>query len=254
MTESRNTPALILSRQNYKESDTLVSVYTKYFGKLNLIARGTKKIKSKLAAHLEPLNLSDLMIIKGRGRDYVGAAIIREAYLNTREDLNKIYFAGKVLNLFNRFVKEEHPDERLFNFLSGWLDILNNFRDSGNKLATLSKENGELLFAVFVFKFFAELGYQPDLYTCLGCGNKIAAGKNYFDFKNGGVIEGTCFDKDKNSEFRYSGEIFALSDNCIKILRYITNNQLAEAERLKIDKKLIKELSIFVNNYINFRI
>ncbi|MHB8904085.1 MAG: DNA repair protein RecO, partial [Patescibacteria group bacterium] len=195
MEESRNSAALILNRQNYKENDTLVTAYTKNFGKLNLVARGTKKIKSKLAAHLEPLILSDLMILKGRGRDYIGAAVLRKSYSDIRTDLNKIYYAGKALNLFNRLVKEGHPDERLFFLLTRWLDVLAEFQDidfkknkeskSKNSNGDLSKENGELLFSFFVFKFLAELGYQPELYHCLGCGKEVKAGKNNFNFKNG---------------------------------------------------------------------
>lgn len=256
MDESRNSAALILNRQNYKEHDTLVTVYTKNFGKLNLIARGTKKLKSKLAAHLEPLNLSDLMILKGRGRDYIGAAIISEAYLNIREDLNKIYYAGKAINLFSRLVKEEHPDERLFYLITRWLDVLDNFKDESakelKKNGEMSKENGELLFSFFAFKLLAELGYQPELYHCQGCGKEVKAGVNHFNFKNGGIIEETCLDKKEFLELKYNGAILPVTDNCIKILRFITTNKFAVVGKLKIDKKLIKELSIFVKNYIDF--
>ena len=251
MDESRNTPALILNRHNYKENDTLVTVYTKNVGKLNLIARGTKKLKSKLAAHLEPLNLSNLMIIKGRGRDYIGAAIISQAYLGIRTDLNKIFYAGKALSLFNRLVKEEHPDERLFYLITRWLDILEGIKESDRE-GDLSKENGELLFTVFTFKFLAELGYQPELYHCLGCSQEIKAGVNYFNFKNGGLIEETCLNKKEFPELRYNVGILPVSNDCIKILRFINDNKFAMAGKLKIDKKLIKELSIFVKNYIDF--
>jgi len=254
MEESRNTPALILNRQAYKENDTLVTAYTKNFGKLSLVARGTKKIKSKLAAHLEPLSLSDLMILKGRGRDYIGAAAVRKAYLNIREDLNKVYYAGKGLNLFNRLVKPEHPDERLFFLLTRWLDILDEFENKESEKKDLSKENGELLFAFFAFKLLAELGYQPELYHCLGCGKEIKSGQNHFNFKNGGIIEEACLDKKEFLELRYNGGILPITDNCIKLLRYITDNRFASVLKLRVDKKLIKELSVFVNNFIDFTI
>lgn len=262
MEESRNSAALILNRQNYKENDTLVTVYTKNFGKLNLVARGTKKIKSKLAAHLEPLVLSDLMIIKGRGRDYIGAALARKAYSDIRNDLNKIYYAGQALNLFNRLVKEGHPDERLFFLITRWLDVLDDFRNDNIKKTNekknidqdLSKENGGLLFSFFAFKLLAELGYQPELYHCLGCGKEIKSGQNHFNFKNGGIIEEACLDKKEFLELRYNGGILPITDNCVKLLRFITDNKFVSAGKLRVDKKLIKELTIFVNNYIDFTV
>lgn len=251
MEESRNSAALILNRQNYKENDTLVTVYTKNFGKLNLVARGTKKTKSKLAAHLEPLVLSDLMILKGRGRDYIGAALLRNAYQNIRGDLNKIYYAGRALNLFNRLVKEGHPDERLFFLLTRWLETVDEFENK-NSDQDLSKEDGELLLAFFAFKLLAELGYQPELYHCLGCGREIKSGANHFNFKNGGIIEEACLDKKEFLELRYNGGIAPITDNCVKLLRFITDNKFVSAGKLKVDKKLIKELVIFIKNYVDF--
>lgn len=260
MEESRNSAALVLNRQNYKESDTLVTVYAKNFGKLNLVARGTKKIKSKLAAHLEPLVLCDLMIIKGRSRDYIGASIVRNYYLNIREDLNKIYYAGKALNLFNRLVKEEHPDERLFYLITRWLEVLDKFKDESvgglkKKIVSdeeMSKENGELLFAFFAFKLLAELGYQPELFHCLGCGKEVKAGANHFNFKNGGIIEELCLDRKEFLELRYNGVILPISDNCIKLLRFIIDNKFISVGKLRVDKKSVTELAVFVKNYIDF--
>ena len=69
MEETFNTKAIILKREPFWEADTRVVVYSLEKGKLHLIARGTKKISSKLAGHLEPMNFVDLMVVRGKQFD-----------------------------------------------------------------------------------------------------------------------------------------------------------------------------------------
>ena len=52
---------IVLKTQSYKESDALVTVYFKDYGKMTLIARGVKKLKSKNAAACQSLLLSHVM-------------------------------------------------------------------------------------------------------------------------------------------------------------------------------------------------
>ena len=58
--------AIVLSRRDFRESDQIISLYTKEKGKLELLARGVKKITSKNSAHLEPFSLVDIDIAYGK--------------------------------------------------------------------------------------------------------------------------------------------------------------------------------------------
>ncbi len=245
MEGSKRTLALVLKRQDYREYDSLVSFYTKEYGKLSLMARGTKKLKSKLAGHLEPLTLVDLMIIPGKGRDYVGSAIGQEAFANLKADLNGLYYAGLGLRWFNRLVGENEADQELFYLLLNYLDILNAQEAEG-----LNKEMGELIFSFFVFKFMAVTGYRPATSDCLSCGRKIIPGKNYFNLKNGGLICADCFSARVPGE---DTELLTISDNCVKLLRFMLDNNLDLSQKLKVDKKLIKEMALLTRGFLNFR-
>jgi len=249
MDETKHSQAIILNRSDYRESDSLVTCYTRNFGKLSLVARGTKKIKSKLAGHLEPISLTDILIIKGKGFDYVGSALMADAYLGIKDNLNKIYYAGRVVGWFNRLVKEEQVDERLFLLLGRWLEVLDNY-----PTAEFTKENGELFFIFFALKLMTELGYKPEMYNCLVCQEKIKPGKNYFNLKNGGIICEKCLEKERQEQEIASNELLTISDNCIKLMRFIMDNRLDAAKKLKLDKKVIKELSVLTVNFLNFRV
>jgi len=247
MDETRHSTAIILNRSAYRESDSLVTVYTRNFGKLTLVARGTKKIQSKLAGHLEPISLADILIIKGRGFDYVGSALMTNAYLALKDNLNKIYYAGRTVNWFSRLVKDGEPDERLFLLLSRWLEVLSGYPDE-----EFTKENGELFFAFFALKLMTELGYKPEMYECLNCRQKIKPGKNYFNLRNGGLVCGDCLEKERQTQGVEATELLTISDNCIKLMRFIMDNKLDIAKKLKLDKRVIKELSVLTVNFMNF--
>jgi len=249
MDETRNSSAIILNRSDYRESDSLITLYTKEFGKLSLVARGTKKINSKLAGHLEPFSLVNILLIKGKGFDYVGSALCSNAFLNLKDNLNKIYYSGRVLNWFNRLVRDGEKDERLFLLLKRWLEVTDSYPDE-----EFTKENGELFFIFFALKLMTELGYRPEMYECLSCREKIAPGKNYFNLKNGGLVCEACLNKEKIERGVSAAEILTISDNCIKLTRFIMDNKLDMAKKLKLDKKVIKELSVLTTNFLNFHV
>ena len=56
MDETYNFEAIVLNRYAFRESDSRVILYSREKGKLELVARGTKKIKSKIS-YIELLNL-----------------------------------------------------------------------------------------------------------------------------------------------------------------------------------------------------
>lgn len=251
MEDNHNSLALVLDSRPYRENDILVSLYTQKFGRLSLIAKGAKKLSSKMAAHLEPLTLIKLMIIKGRGLDYVGAAVNENSFQGIKNDLTKIFYAGKIIFLFSSLVKDNEADPRLFSLLRRYLETIeaeDNF----------SKEIGELFWLKFSLSFLKEIGYCPEMNNCLNCKKKLEKGLNYFDLKNGGVICSACLFlseeglRKEKSRFYLENEtnLLAVSNNCVLLIRYLldSDNKL----KLKAGKSVVKETLKLVEKFILF--
>lgn len=233
MAESFSSPALILKRDDWRESDSRVVLYTKNLGKIALIARGVKKMKSKLAGHIEPFNLVDMMILKGKNLDYLGSAITQHSYFNLKNDLNALYFSGQALSLFNSLVKEDLPDEELFYFLVSWLKVVDE-----KSLATLSKEEGELLYNYFAIRLMTLLGYKPELYHCALCQKKISEENNSLNLRLGGLIDATCL---AEQQLKYlPQEIVKISNDAIKVLRLFSEKE--QFPNIKISPELLREI------------
>lgn len=238
MEESRNTRAIVLDSRPYRESDVLITVYSLEFGRLNLVARGVKKLSSKLAGHLEPMSEVGLMIIKGRSLDYVGGVIMDNAFLSIREDLNKLFYSGKIFALFLSLVKEGEKDERLYSLIKKYLEKIDEEED-------FSKEKGELFYIRFVLSFLQVTGYAPELFNCIYCQKKLIKGLNYFSLKDGGIFCSACYISRREDENQH---LLTITDDCVNIIRHLilSDNKL----KLKVKKKTLKETLSLINKFI----
>ena len=247
------TQAIVLSRKDYREHDSLVVFYTLLQGKRILLARGVKKITSKLAGHLEPFNLVDLMSIYGKNWDYVGSVIARETFPIIKKDINRLYYAGLAFNWVQKILEDEQADEDIFNLLTDYLKQLESMSiaNENNKTNNLSKNQGELLFSFFIFKFLAFSGYNPQIKNCLDCGQVISPGQNFFNLNSGGLVCRHCF---ANINQTQKLEFLTISDNCVKLVRFILENPLKFSTKVKIDHKLSKEIFNLSHNFIKFRL
>lgn len=236
MEETYPTKAIILNKTDFKEFDSLVSIYSVDKGKLDLVARGTKKIKSKLSGHTEPISLSDIMVIKGKAYDYIGGASVKDGFFNIKNNLDKLVTVGKSLRVFNQMIKgeEKYDAKMLYNFLLKYLKLINNYE--------LDPLNYELLHSVFALKLLSISGYKPELYSCVLCQEEIKPEKIYFDFSKGGVVCRECA----------RAGLTKISEDCIKILRIGINNEFKEIIKIKISEKQAREVSKMVNNYYNY--
>ena len=117
--------SIVLSRRDFREFDQMISVYTKERGKLNLLARGVKKIISKNSAHLEPFSLVDIEIARGKEIDHLTKVVPINYFSNIRADLQKSLAAGFIVSTTDKLLHTNEPDKRIFDLFVGWLNSLN---------------------------------------------------------------------------------------------------------------------------------
>ncbi len=234
MQETYNTKAIVLNKQDFRERDSLVTVYSMDKGKMNLVARGTKNVKSKLSGHIEPMNLIDLMVVRGKNFDYVGSPIARNSFLNIKRDLEKIKVAGKAINYFSSSVGENDGGE-FFDVLVGFLSFLNQ---------ELRIKNQDTLISEFILKLLSRLGYRPELSKCVECGSKANDKKIVFDFLRGGLVCEKCLKKSLVLSRKLT-----LSFGCVNVLNIILDSNYNE---FKEEKKITVEAVNFICTFDKF--
>lgn len=141
--------AIVLSRDNTREFDQMVSLYTQEHGKVEALAKGIKKIISKNSANLKVFSLVDVEITKGKGIDHLTKVQSINIFKNIYTDFDKIFIAGYVIKLANDNILAGESDKRIFDLLLSFFEFLN----------SVSQVNSFVLVTGFVFKLWHCLGF-----------------------------------------------------------------------------------------------
>ena len=119
------TEAIVLKSADLGETDRLLTIYSKEFGKIQVAARGTKKLESKLRYHLESFSYSHLILVEGKNFRIVKDAVLINQFLLMRKDLGTTKIAYKIMNLVDELIVGEEKDEEIWNLLLKALKELN---------------------------------------------------------------------------------------------------------------------------------
>ncbi len=230
--------AIVLSRQTFREYDCRISLYSFDYGRLDLVVRGAKKAKSKLAGHIEPITEINLMIIKGRQYNYLGSALTSNSFFRLKNDYNLLLNGALVIRMVNKIIKQGEIDIRMYYLIYEYLQALNS--------RNVSKYLVDLFLFYFLLKFIFYLGYYPHFDSCMVCGKRGKKIKYFFDYEQGGVICEFC---KKNKKLN-----LLISVEAIDLMKKILNSKIEEMININIDDKLLEKLKKILVNYIKYNL
>jgi DNA repair protein RecO len=149
-----HTKGIVLSRTDYGEADRIVTLLTPDYGKLRLMAKGVRKIKSKMAGGLELLSISDISFIRGKGDvgTLVSSRLITH-FGNIVKDIDRVQLAYECLKLVNQITADE-PEAEYFSLLAICLAALNN-----------ENVGSALISAWYEAQLLKLAGHMPDLHS-----------------------------------------------------------------------------------------
>jgi DNA repair protein RecO (recombination protein O) len=224
--------AIVLRHSEWGEADRLLWLFTLEMGKIRALAKGARKIRSRKAGHLEPFTRVSLLLAKGRDLLIVTQAETIEPYLPLREDLAGMTYASYIVELLDRFTYEEGENDSLYRLLSDTLDRLS------------SGEEKDLVIRYFELRLLDLVGFRPQLFRCLGCGDEILAQNQFFSPQEGGILCPTC---GSNTEGAYP-----ISMTALKYLRHFQRSNYSTARRAKLGQEINRELETIVQNYLTY--
>lgn len=103
------TRAIVLRRTNYGEADRIVRLLTP-LGQRNVMAKGVRREKSKLAGGIELFAVSDVVVNSGKGDlGILTSARLVQFYRHILEDYDRLQFGYEAINLVSK--ASENIDE-----------------------------------------------------------------------------------------------------------------------------------------------
>ncbi|NEO99307.1 MAG: DNA repair protein RecO [Symploca sp. SIO2E9] len=146
------------------EADRLVTILTREFGLIRVVAPGARKQKSKLGGSSDLFVVNQLMLAKGRSLDKITQAQTLESYRGFRKDLSKLAASQYLAELVLSLGLSEQPQEELYELLNEHLRRLECLpRNAGDR------EGKTLLLAYLchgIFHLLAVAGVAPRVQSC----------------------------------------------------------------------------------------
>jgi DNA repair protein RecO (recombination protein O) len=226
------TEAIILRRQVFGEADRLLTLYTPDLGKVRVLAKGVRKPTSRKAGHVELFTHATLLIAKGKSLDIVTQADTIDAFLPLRDDLARASCAYYLAELVDRFTEEGEENRRLFELLLRGLFWLGEAEDT------------ELVLRYFDLGLLDYVGYRPQLFRCVRCGQDLGTGDVSFAPGEGGVLCAECAQTERN--------LGRVSAQALAVLRHLQTRDYHLCQRLKIDQHTHRELESLLRSYLTY--
>lgn len=232
----QKTEAVILRGINHGETSKILTVYTREFGKVAVMAKGSRSSKSRFGGTLEPLNHLSILFYEKKSREVqlLNQADLISAFPAIHADLEKTAIALAVCELLNQLQVGQEPNPLLFRLL---LSTLNSIAAAGN--------NGMNCFRAFQIHLFDIMGFRPHFYGCIGCQTSVS-GSTPFDLTEGGL---TCPDCR-----RPTVAAIVLTDETLRLLQNLQKIHISRLDGFMPSAAAQSQVDNFLRSYLHHHV
>jgi DNA repair protein RecO (recombination protein O) len=229
-----SSEGIILKRVDFGEADKLVTIFTKNKGKITSLAKGIRRIESRRSGNVDLLNKAKLFFAESKSLPILTEAESLETYKDLKKDLKKVGHAYYLAELVDQFFHDQQESYKTFELLSESLGFLDQ----------LPLEKSENIVRAFEIKILSLAGYRPQLFSCVKCRKPIEPDGNIISPEVGGLVHASCA----------NDSLFAkpISQEAIKVLRFVQGKHLSEVAKLGISDKLARDLREIMKFYLEF--
>jgi DNA repair protein RecO (recombination protein O) len=218
---------------DYRDSSSILTLYTKDYGKISVIHKGARSPKSKKGFIAEPLNHLQIIIYRKDSRDLqlLSSADLISHFPRIKEDLDKLKYSLAILELVKNLTPEGEENTKLFNSLTRILFLLDS-----------SDEGPKVTFGRFFLFFLKEIGYEIQLKKCSSCQNNLMNGDNLGYNSELGIFCSQC-----SGNFRID---FKLSQELFNYLLCLKQNKKADSFKNFTSDRAI----VFMEKHLKFHV
>ncbi len=215
---------IVVSETNYSESSKILNVLTKEHGRMGIIAKGCRNLKSKLRGVSRKLVYGTFHIYyKENGLSTLISVDVAHSFSKTMMNLKSISYASYILELIDQVAKQ-NEDPTLFSLLiSSLLKIEEGFDPT-------------VITNILELKCLDYLGVKPNIDSCCLCGSE--KGIVTLSSDAGGYICSNCYQNEK-----------IVSDKTIKLIRMFYYVDIDKITKLEVGEQTKKEIDDFLDDY-----
>ncbi len=198
MSRSFKTECVVLRSIRFGEADRVLHLYSEDRGRIGAIAKGVRRVRSRLGGRLEPLSRVRLVLHEGRGELHtVTSAEMVDGFPALRERRSSLERGAQACYAVARLFDTAEANRPAYNLLCRELALLDRRPEAASRAQALA----------FRLKLLLAAGFVPELTGCAACGASpdgggFAHGRKAFSASAGGVVCAGC----QNGSFALDGE------------------------------------------------
>jgi DNA repair protein RecO (recombination protein O) len=225
---------IVVRTYDWSETSRIAVIWTREFGKVRVLAKGGRRLKSSFEVALDLLTVCSIVLLRksSGGLDLLTEARVEERFGGLRRNLRALYAGYYVAELLGEGTQDYDPHPALFELSLETLRKLS----AGGDVASLT--------AAYELGWLGELGLRPVLDRCVVCQNaNLGDGPLLFSAIAGGVVCLNCAttQRDRRSISREAlttleeltaGELPAITSEVRQILGHYVSTVLGKRPRL----------------------
>ena len=229
---SFRTSAIILKRRDFGEADRMLTVITPRHGKLDVLAKGARKINSHKTGHVELFTRAEMLIHTGRDFGLVVQSEMTGPHV-AFENLTRGAYAAYTAELLDRFSE------------SGEEDMSMQFTLMDESLTRIADDSDpRLAVRYFEIRLLDLVGFRPELNVCVVGREAIEPVDQFFSHVQGGVI---C-----PQHAGRASAAQAIPMMTLKLLRYMQRSSYAQVKALDVTTGLHDDAERILLGYITY--
>jgi len=227
------TDGIIIRVRDYHEADRIVTLFTRDCGKVQAIAKGCRRQKSRKRGLIQLFTYGHFALYKGRSLDTITQCEGKESFGALREDLDRMAYGAYMAELLDGFVNAGEPHEDLFYLTLVCFHLL-------------TVEDPELVTRAFETRTMGLLGYRPHLEDCVQCGQRLEGPQVAFSSMLGGSLCGFCANCDPAA--------VACNMGTLNMLKQLAEWDIRKLRVLRMNDETKREIGEILGTYIGHRL
>jgi DNA repair protein RecO (recombination protein O) len=174
---------IVVRTHDWSETSRIAVIYTREFGKVRVLAKGGRRLKSNFEVALDLLTVCSIVLYRksSGGLDLLTEARVEERFGGLRNNLRALNAGYYVAELLGEGTQDYDPHPALFEFS---LETLRKLAAGGDVLSLAS---------AFELGWMNELGLRPVLDRCATCQtDRLPENGQMFSPMAGGIVCPSC--------------------------------------------------------------
>jgi DNA repair protein RecO (recombination protein O) len=231
----QTTEAIVLKKQNLRETSIILTMLTRDFGKIAGVIKGARGPRAAIGHNPQIFSVNDVVFYeRKRGNlSNISHCDLKDFFSPIRDDLEKTVYADYFVELADTVTIEGDADKDLYGLLLNSLTLL------------AQPVSAKRVARIFEIKLMDAAGFMPELDKCACCMDNVDR-SGIFSFTNGALYCGKCRAKANGG--------MALSVGTINFINRVKEMPFGLVSRIKVSQHVGRELEVFMRKFVDYHL